>query len=106
MNKGTKIRTILAIATCLNTALMATDVAQFHNETVDLIYRILSVVLNFVIVACVTWYNNDYTPEACEGTGLTRLLKRQKNQEDYSGEVFTGEDLEVSDESRNLPSVR
>ena len=106
MNKGTKIRTILAIATCLNTALMATDVAQFHNETVDLIYRILSVVLNFVIVACVTWYNNDYTPEACEGTGLTRLLKRQNNQEDYSGEVFTGEDLEVSDESRNLPSVR
>ena len=106
MNKGTKIRTILAIATCLNTALMATDVAQFHNETVDLIYRILSVVLNFVIVACVTWYNNDYTPEACEGTGLTRLLKRQNNQENYSGEVFTGEDLEVSDESRNLPSVR
>ena len=106
MNNGTKIRTILAIATCLNTALMATDVAQFHNETVNLIYRVLSVVLNFVIVACVTWYNNDYTPEACEGTGLTRLLKRQNNQEDYSGEVFTGEDLEVEDESENMPSVR
>lgn len=75
MNTGTKIRTILAIATCLNTALMATDVAQFHNETVNLAYRILSVILNFVVVACVTWYNNDYTPQACEGTGLTRALK-------------------------------
>lgn len=75
MNFGTKVRTILAVATCLNTALMATDVAQFHNETVNLIYKILSVVLNFVVVACVTWYNNDYTPEACEGTGYTRMLK-------------------------------
>ena len=75
MNFGTKVRTILAIATCLNTALMATDVAQFHNETVNLIYRIVSVILNFIVVACVTWYNNDYTPEACEGTGYTRMLK-------------------------------
>ena len=75
MNKGTKIRTVLVIASCLNTALMATDVAQFHNETVNLIYRIASVVLNFIIVACATWYNNDYTPEACEGTGWTRQQK-------------------------------
>lgn len=75
MNFGTKIRTILAVATCLNTALMATDIAQFHNPTLDLIYRIASVVLNFVIVACVTYFNNDYTPEAAIGTGMTRQLK-------------------------------
>ena len=79
MNTGTKIRTILAIATCLNTALMATDVAQFNNATIDLLYRIVSVVLNFIIVACVTWFNNDYTPEACEGTGLTRMLKANED---------------------------
>ena len=75
MNIGTKIRTVLAVASCLNTALMATDVAQFHNPTLDLIYRVVSVVLNFVIVACVTYFNNDYTPEGAEGTGLTRQLK-------------------------------
>ena len=75
MNIGTKIRMVLAVATCLNTALMATDVAQFHNPTLDLIYRVLSVVLNFIIVACVTYFNNDYTPEGAEGTGLTRQLK-------------------------------
>lgn len=75
MNFGTRVRTILAVATSLNTALIATDVAQFHNETVNLIYRIVSVVLNFIVVACVTWYNNDYTPEASEGTGYTRMLK-------------------------------
>ena len=75
MNKGTQIRTILVIATCLNTALLATDFAQFNNATVDLIYRIASVVLNFIIVACATWFNNDYTAEACEGTGWTRQQK-------------------------------
>lgn len=85
MNFGTKVRTILAVATCLNTALLATDVAQFHNETVNLIYRILSVILNFVVVACVTWYNNDYTPEACEGTGLTRMLKAEEAGIDVDG---------------------
>ena len=78
MNFGTKVRTILAIATCLNTALMATDIAQFHNANLDLAYRIISVILNFIIVACVTWFNNDYTAEACEGTGLTRMLKAEE----------------------------
>ena len=77
MNFGTKVRTILAVATCLNTALMATDIAQFHNANLDLAYRIISVILNFIIVACVTWFNNDYTPEAAEGTGLTRMLKEE-----------------------------
>lgn len=75
MNNGTIIRTILAVATCLNTAMLATDVAQFHNPKVDMAYRIISVILNFVIVACATWFNNDYTPEAAIGTGLTRQLK-------------------------------
>lgn len=75
MNKGTKIRTVLVIASCFNTALMATDVAQFNNPTVNLIYKILSVVANFIIVFCATWFNNDYTEEACEGTGWTRQQK-------------------------------
>ena len=75
MNFGTKLRTALAVATCLNTAMLATDFAQFHNATVDMVYRIVSVILNFIIVACVTWFNNDYTAEAAEGTGLTRALK-------------------------------
>lgn len=82
MNFGTKVRTVLAVATCLNTALMATDVAQFHSPKLDLAYRIVSVILNFIIVACVTWYNNDYTDAACEGTGLTRMLKTKEVEEE------------------------
>lgn len=82
MNVGTKLRTILVVATCLNTALMATDIAQFHNATLDLVYRIISVALNFIIVACATYFNNDYTEEACVGTGITRMLKTTEDEED------------------------
>lgn len=83
MNTGTIIRTILVIASCFNTALMATDVAQFHNPKLDLIYKILSVIANFIIVFCATWFNNDYTEEACKGTGYTRFLKAQKAGKTY-----------------------
>lgn len=90
MNNGTIIRTVLVIATCFNTALMATDVAQFHNETVNLVYKILSVVANFVIVFCATWFNNDYTEEARQGTGMTRFLKAQSKgiTHETLGETF------------------
>ena len=103
MNQGTIIRTILVIATCFNTALMATDVAQFGNEKLNLIYRILSVVANFVIVFCATYFNNDYSEEACIGTGVTRQLKAEK-RDDYIGDYFFAtEDLTdtVQDESED-----
>ena len=90
MNFGTILRTVLVIASCFNTALMATDVAQFHTPKLDLAYKILSVVANFIIVFCATYFNNDYTEEACQGTGLTRQLKAEK-KEDYNGEVFNDE---------------
>lgn len=102
MNNGTIIRTILVIATCLNTALLATDVAQFGNETVNLIYRILSVAANFVIVFCATWFNNDYTEEAALGTGYTRQLKAQK-ADNYVGEIFEeDEDGEIDDDVEEI----
>ena len=72
MNRGTQIRTVLAIVTSVNTALLATDVTVFNNKTLNTIYTILSIVCNFIIVALTTYYNNDYTEAAAEGTGYTR----------------------------------
>ncbi len=96
MNTGTIIRTILVIATCLNTAMLSTDFAQFHNPKVDFAYKVISVVLNFVIVACATWFNNDYTPEACIGTGVTRQLKAEKDA-DYFGDYFFDENADAEE---------
>lgn len=103
MNNGTIIRTILVIATCLNTALLATDVAQFGNETVNLIYRILSVVANFVIVFCATWYNNDYTEAAAIGTGITRQIKAEGVDalEDYDfDEDYVDDEVEEIEDAK------
>ena len=97
MNSGTIIRTILVIATCFNTALLSTDITQFDNPTVNLIYRVLSVAANFIIVFCATWYNNDYTKEAAIGTGVTRQLKLEQDAE-YIGDYFyTEEDEDEED---------
>ena len=90
MNKGTILRTILAIAVSINTALAVTDVTSFDSETVNLVYKIASMVVNFIVVAINTYYNNDYTEEACIGTGYTRLLKEQKKIQ--NGEMI-GEDF-------------
>ena len=92
MNIGTKIRTILAVATSLNTALLATDLTGFNNPTLDTIYKVVSIILNFVIVACVTYYNNDYTEDACIATGEMRAKKAE-----YKGNV-NGEYFHVDDE--------
>ncbi|MBR6355161.1 MAG: hypothetical protein IKS01_05200 [Paludibacteraceae bacterium] len=87
MNIGTKIRTVLAVATSLNTALLATDLTGFNNHTLDTIYTVVSIILNFIIVACCTWYNNDYTETACKYTGMMRLEKEQKKG------IITGENF-------------
>lgn len=117
MNFGTIIRTVFVVAVCLNDALLMTDVAQFGNPTVDLAYKIASVILNFVVVACSHYYNNDFTPEASLGTGYTRLLKAQK-QVGYIGEDYFDEEEEFfedmdeedteegeEDEQEDIPTV-
>lgn len=97
MNYGTIIRTVLTIATCLNTALLATDVAQFGNEKVNTAYRIISVILNFIIVACATWYNNDYTVEGATGTKITREMKALRDYEALTTEEPDDADIEESE---------
>ena len=101
MNFGTKLRTVLAVATSLNTALMATDLTGFHNPTVDIIYKVASIFLNFVIVACVTYYNNDYTEIAAEYTGEMRAKKAELKGKS-NGETFLDDTGEVDDELRNI----
>lgn len=97
MNDGTKLRTILAIATSLNTALIATDITEFQNEVIDTAYKAASVLLNFIIIAICTYYNNDFTQIASEHTGRMRLEKEQ-NAGIIHGEDFTDEPEEDEEE--------
>ena len=90
---GTIIRTILVIATSLNTALLATDITGFSSPMLDMVYKVASVVLNFIIVACATYYNNDYTEEAKVFTAGMRSAKVPE-EEDYElpANYFEGDD--------------
>lgn len=76
MNTGTRVRTIIAIVALVNQALVTIGPVDFGNEISNQIYKWLS--LAFLVGAMISshWYNNDFTPEACEGTGLTRQLKQ------------------------------
>lgn len=91
MNKETKIRTVasvLAFALVCVKSLWGVDLSEIFTPEV-------LTTLATLIVAGVTWAishykNNDYTKEACEGTGLTRYLKAQKKGE-IVGENFFDE---------------
>lgn len=96
MNKGTIIRTVMAVALVINSGAIASGIAEFENPTVDLAYKIASFIATAVILFVNTYYNNDYSEEACIGTGITRQLKAQK-RDDYMGEHFF-EDEEVGDD--------
>lgn len=97
MNFGTKLRTVLVIATSLNTAVMATDITGFANPTLDSIYKIVSIVLNFIIVAIAAYFNNDFSEEACKHTGAMRLEKQQAKGI-FDGENFIDEGAPIEEE--------
>ena len=111
MNIGTIIRTVLVAATCLNTALMATDLSGFDNPTVNFWYRVISIVLNFIIVAATTYFNNDYTPQGAVGTSITRDLKADPtlivkledgDEDDDDDEDDEDGDIEIGDGSNEV----
>lgn len=91
MNVETKVRTIVAALIALNEVLMVFGITAFENVTEQTIYMVVSTVAMVIAWAVSHYKNNDYTPEAAEGTGLTRLLKSQKkgviNGENFFDEV-------------------
>ena len=97
MNKGTIIRTILAVALVINSGAIATGVAEFENPTVNLVYKVLSFCATAVILFVNTYYNNDYTEEGLIGTNITRQLKAEQDK-DYYGEKFFEEAEDEDDQ--------
>lgn len=98
MNTGTKIRTALGVAMAFYVALYKTDLTDFGNDTVNLIYQIFMKLATFVVIFLVTYYNNDYTEEACIGTGVTRQLKAENDPEYFGDRFYTDEEDETFDE--------
>lgn len=103
MDKGTKIRTALRIAVSLNTAIYAVSAAvgALGFSWLTLAWAIFTVISDFAVSALTTYYNQNYTEEACIGTGITRQLKAEQKK-DYIGDIFfTDIDDEVIEENED-----
>ena len=81
MNFGTRLRTALFIITILNQANVSLGVWEFGDEKINIAYRVFSYLLTLIAGSAALWFNNDFTPEAAQGTGLTRRLKEEARGE-------------------------
>lgn len=102
MNQGTIIRTIARVVASLNTAAYAVSaaVAGLGFNKLTLIWMILTIALDFAVAFFTTYYNNDYTEEACIGTGVTRQLKAEKKPDYIGDKMFPNYD-ELEDEEED-----
>ena len=97
MNVGTKLRTIVFAVACINQSIVSVGDIDFGNHTVNVIYKVISTAFTIIAGAIALYFNNDFTKEACIGTGITRQLKAEKSA-DYIGDIFF-EDVDEEDDS-------
>jgi len=93
MNKGTIIRTLVLILAFVNHALTIAgkNPLPFDDAMIE---QMVAFGFDFVASVVAWWKNNDFTEEACVGTGMTRLLKA-KEKGKVVGENFFDEAEEV-----------
>lgn len=101
MSRETKIQTVAALIAAILGVLRMLGVTQVENVTEDTIIGIATAIVVVVTWAYASHYkNNDFTEEACKGTGYTRWLKMMKK-----GDTF-GENLEsleeVEEDGKNI----
>lgn len=102
MNRGTKLRTVLRVIFSIYTGFCMWEVSiKELGDKIDapwlaVICSVVIVVAGLLVDILTTYFNNDYTEEACQGTGLTRQLKAE-SKADYDGEVFFEEADNESD---------
>ena len=105
MNAETRARTVTAFVTAVLDFLAAFHIVHFSDAQTDAIYKIVLTIVTAVVWGYASHYkNNDFTEEACEGTGLTRLLKAEKQAGVYTEprEMEIEEEGGEADESSNI----
>lgn len=88
MNGETKVRTVVAILAYLLVwvkTMWGVDLSELF--TPEVLESIAVLLIAGVSWATSHYKNNDFSEEGCEGTGLTRMLKAQKD--DIDGEDFS-----------------
>ena len=110
MNKGTRQRTAARVLASIGTVLAVWKavyefvLAETGQMPVAVLIATVLACAVIVVDVVTTYYNNDYTEEACIGTGVTRQMKAEK-EEGYVGDFFyTDEEEEekVEDEHEDI----
>ncbi len=95
VSQGTIIRTVILVLALLNTALALFGKSPLPIEDA-MIENVVVFVFDVAASFAAWWKNNDFTPEACEATGLMRAMKASKkgiaNGEDFFDEADDVED--------------
>lgn len=96
MNKGTRLRTVLAVIILINEALVRIGTIDFGDERSNQVYRWVS--FFFLVAGYVAshWYNNDFTVEMDTHTKLGREEKALRGH--VSETVEEPEDAEIFEE--------
>ena len=105
MDAGTRARTVTALVTAILDFLAAFHIVSFTDAQSDAIYKIVLTIVTAVVWGYASHYkNNDFSEEACEGTGLMRLLKAEKKAGVYTEplEMEIEEEGGEADESSNI----
>ena len=90
MTQRTKIMTIVAVVAFVNMMLSVFDSSVLNEfPRAQIVYKILSAVFAAAAWACSHYFNQDFTEEACIGSGVTANLKAQKKPDDI---VYTEPD--------------
>lgn len=106
MNKGTKIRTALRVAFSIYTAFCMWQVSigelsqQLNAPWLVGLCAAIIVLSGLVVDFLSTYYNNDYSEEACIGTGVTRQLKAEQKS-NYVGDHFYTDEYENEEDYVN-----
>lgn len=93
IDAGTRKRAIASIVTFAVNALAIFGGIEVADEKVNLIIKGLVAVATAIVWILGFFFNENYTPEGCEGTGYTRLKKENPGAFDVVEEAEAGTDV-------------
>ena len=87
MNAETRRRTVIAVVVYILDFLVVFHIIEFSSEQIQAVAQLVAMGATAVAWVLSHYKNNDFTEEGCIGTGITRQLKREK-EEGYIGDSF------------------
>ena len=101
-NSGTWIRTIIMVLVFLNQVTALAGKLTFFSEGVlGTVYLIISVVLTFITMLLVYWYNNDWTGAASLATDFFNMISDGKITPEEAAEFMAKHHKDLTNKDKD-----